>query len=72
MAAAGDKERHALRPLWSQKLKAAFYQFHPIDLLEEEPKCEILAFTLLLPLLWLQKMADKIGLKLRNCHFGPN
>ena len=31
-------------PLWSQKLKVAFHQFHPICLLEEWLKCKILAF----------------------------
>ena len=50
------KELCALRgkfsPHWSQKLKVAFHQFHPIGLLEERPKCKILAFILLLPLLW--------------------
>ena len=30
-------------PLWSQKLKDAFHQFHPIGLLEEWFKCKILA-----------------------------
>ena len=39
-------------PLWSQKLKVAFHQFNPIGLLEEWPKCKILAFILLFPLLW--------------------
>ena len=37
-------------PLWSQKLKVAFYHFHPIGLLEGS-KCKILAFILLFPLL---------------------
>ena len=41
------KELRALRgkfgPLWSQKLNVAFHQFHPIGLLEESPKCLILA-----------------------------
>ena len=45
-------ELRALRgkfgPLWSQKLKVVFHQFHPTEL----PKCNILAFILLLPLLW--------------------
>ena len=31
-------------PLWSQNLKVAFHQFHPIGLLEEWLKCKILAF----------------------------
>ena len=52
----GNKEVHALKgkfgPLWSQKLKVAFHQFHPIDLLEEWFKWKILAFILLFPLLW--------------------
>ena len=26
-------------PLWSQKLKVAFHQFHLVSLLEEKPKC---------------------------------
>ena len=50
-----DKGGRALRgfgPLWSQKLKVAFYQFHPIGLLEEWSKCKILVFILLFPLLW--------------------
>ena len=39
-------------PLWSQKLKVAFHQFHPIGLLEEWSMCKILAFILLFLLLW--------------------
>ena len=31
-------------PFWRQKLKVAFHQFHPIGLLEEWFKCNILAF----------------------------
>ena len=50
-------------PLYSQKMKVAFHQFHLIDLLEEKPKCKILAFILLLPVAMVTKMADKIGLK---------
>ena len=50
-------------PLWSQKLKVAFHQFHLIGLLEEWPKCKILAFISLLPVAMVTKMADKIGLK---------
>ena len=50
-------------PLKSQKLKVAFHQFHLVGLLEEQPKCEILAFILLLPVAMVTKMADKIGLK---------
>ena len=50
-------------PLWSQKLKVAFHQFHLIGLLEEYPKCKILAFILLLPVAMVTKMAYKIGLK---------
>ena len=50
------KELRAVRgkfgPLWRKKLKVAFHQFHPISLLEEWPKCKILAFILPLPLLW--------------------
>ena len=50
------KELRALRgkfgPLWSQKLKCAFHQFQPIGLFDEWSKCKILAFVLLLPLLW--------------------
>ena len=49
--ALGSKGGRALRgkfgPLWSQKLKIAFHQFHPIGLLEEWPKFKILAFILL-------------------------
>ena len=60
-----DKELRALRgkfdPLLSQKLKVGFHHFHPIGLLEEWSKCKVLAFILLLPLLWLlTKIADKI------------
>ena len=51
-----EKGVRALRgyfgPLLSQKLKIAFYQFLSIGLLEEQLKCIILAFILLLPLLW--------------------
>ena len=50
-------------PLWSKKLKVAFHQFHLIGLLEEYPKCKILAFILLLPVAMVTKMAYKIGLK---------
>ena len=50
-------------PLYYQKLRVAFHQFHLIDLLEEEPKCKILACILLLPVAMVTKMADKIGLK---------
>ena len=39
-----DKGGRALRgkfgTLWSQKLKVAFHQFHPIGLLEEWSKCK--------------------------------
>ena len=48
---------------YSQKMKVAFHQVHLIDLLEELPKCKILAFILLLPVAMVTKMADKIGLK---------
>ena len=58
--------------LYSQKLKVAFHQYHLIGLLEECPKCKILANILLLPVAMVTKMADKIGLKYRNCHFRPN
>ena len=34
-----------------------------IGLLEEKPKCKILAFILLLSVALVTKMADKIGLK---------
>ena len=51
-----NKELPALRgkfgPVWSEKLKVALHQFHPIGLLKEWSKCKILAFILLLPLLW--------------------
>ena len=50
-------------PLYSQKLRVAFHQFHLIGLLEESPKSKILAFILLLPVAMETKMADKIGLK---------
>ena len=43
--------RGEIGPLWSQKLKIAFHQFHPIGLLEEWSKCKILAFILHFPLL---------------------
>ena len=43
--------RDKFGPLWSQKLKVAFHQFHPIGLLEERPKCMILAFILFFLLL---------------------
>ena len=46
-------------PLWSQKLKVAFHQFHPIGLLEEWSKCKILAIILLFPFLWQQKWPTK-------------
>ena len=63
----GLKGVRALRgyfgPLLSQKLKVAFHQFHLIGLLEELPKCKILAFILLVPVAMVTKMADKIGLK---------
>ena len=49
-----------------------FHQFHLIGMLEEKPNCKILAFILLLPVAMVTKMADEIGLKLRNCHFRPN
>ena len=39
-------------PLLSQKLKIAFHQFLLIGLLEKYLKCNILAFILLLQLLW--------------------
>ena len=58
----GSKGVCALRgkgPLWSQKLKVAFHQFHPIGLLEEWPMCKILAFILLFLLLWQQKWPTK-------------
>ena len=48
----GRALRGKFGPLWSQKLKVAFHQFHPIGLLEEWSKCKILAFILLFPLLW--------------------
>ena len=48
----GRALRGKFGPLWSQKLKVAFRQFHPIGLLEECSKCKVLAFILLLPLLW--------------------
>ena len=35
-------------------------------------KCKILAFIFLLPVAMVTKMAENIGLKLRNCHFRPN
>ena len=58
---------HALRdkfgPLWGQNLKVTFHQFYLIGLLEEKPKCKILAFTLLLPVAMVTKMADKIGFR---------
>ena len=41
------KLRGKFAPLWRQKVKVAFHQFHPIGLLEEWPKCKILAFILL-------------------------
>ena len=44
-------------------MKVAFHLFHLIGLLEELPKCKILAFILLLPVAMVTKMADKIGLK---------
>ena len=44
-------------------MKVAFHQFHLIGLLEEKPKCKILAFILLLPVAMVTKMTDKIGLK---------
>ena len=50
---------HPLEP----KLKVTFHQFHLIGLLEEKPKCKILAFVLLLPVAMVTKMAHKIGLK---------
>ena len=50
-------------PLWSQKLKVAFHQFHPIALLEEWSKFKILAFILLFTVAMVTKMADEIGLK---------
>ena len=50
-------------PLWSQKLKVAFHQFHQIGLLENSG----IYFTFTVAM--LTKKADKIGLKLRNCHF---
>ena len=46
-------------PFYRLKLKAAFHQFHFIGLLEECPKCIILAFILLLPVAMVAKMADK-------------
>ena len=71
-----SKGVHALRgyfgPFLSQKLKVVFHQLHLIGLLEDEPNCKILAFILLLPVAMVTKMADKIGLKSRNCHFRPN
>ena len=48
----GRALRGKFGPLWSQKLKVGFHQFHPIGLLEEWSKCKILAFILLFPLLW--------------------
>ena len=65
--ALGGKGVCALRgyfsPLQSQKLKVAFHKFHLIGLLEEWPKCKILAFILLLPVAMVTKMSDKIGFK---------
>ena len=40
----GRALRGKFGPLWSQKLKVAFHQFHPIGLLEEWFKRKILAF----------------------------
>ena len=40
----GRAIRGKFGPLWSQKLKVAFFQFHPIGLLVEWSKCKILAF----------------------------
>ena len=48
----GRALRGKFGPLWSQKLKVAFHQFHPIGLLEEWSKCKILALILLFALLW--------------------
>ena len=45
-------------PLESQNLKVAFHKFHLIGLLEEWPKCKILAFILLLLVAMVTKMAD--------------
>ena len=50
-------------PLWSQKLKIAFHQFHPIGLLDEWSKCKILAFYFNFSFAMVTKMANKIGLK---------
>ena len=50
-------------PLYSQKLKVAFHQFHLTGLSEEKPKGKILAFILLLLVAMVTKIADKIGLK---------
>ena len=52
-------------------MKGAFHQFHPIDLLEEWTQCKILTFILLLTVAMVTKMADKMGFKQRNRHFGP-
>ena len=63
MTAKSLKGVHALRgkfgPLWSQKLKVAFQQFHPIGLLEEWSNCKILAFILLFSVAMATKWPTK-------------
>ena len=59
----GRALRGKLVPLWSQKLKVAFHQFHPIGLLEEWSKCKILAFFFTFSVAIVTKMVDQIGLK---------
>ena len=59
-----NKGVHALRgffapPSRAKKLKVAFHQFHPSVLLEEYPKCKILAFIFLLSVAMVTKMAKK-------------
>ena len=49
------------RPPLEQKTKSCFQKFHLIGLLEEKPKCKILATILLLPVAMVIILADKIG-----------
>ena len=55
-------QKYPLPPLIWSPVKVAFHQFHHIGLLEEKPKCKILAFISLLPAAMVTKMANKIGL----------
>ena len=50
-------------PPLEQKTESCISPIYRVGLLEEKPKCKILAFILLLPVAMVTKMADKIGLK---------